>query len=518
MNRKLKQFTEVLNSQSSIQKRSLFGLFLAILLIDRIVALVNFGFVYTDIDQTVLWNGLLDYSQGIFPEPFFYGQPYNYMLESLVAVPLYWMNIPVYIAMPMTTSFIVLLPFIVLAFLFFKTKKHFWAFLTLALPILLPVEFNFLTSLSRGFVQAFLFLPLLYIPLFYPQKKGSVTLLYITSALCFIANQSSALFIAPVFLFVFTYHYKSLLFYIKALLVLPILFLDYLAKEFYTSHSERIVHPHANVGFSLDTFWESLKTYDHFENLFPFFSSWGIVYPLLFILLAVIGYRKSLKKEALFSAAAFLMLMVTFAIPKVQERHDEADIFFTPSRLFIVLPILLIISLFMVFKKSKNAYRLTLPLLALTVVFMILKNNHLDRKIAHILDGNIFPSVKNETLVTRALHLNKIALKNDIDLIVHANMNGYEYILDSYAFNPIVYHSRKDEKKIISVNLYGDRRTWLYSSSLPSRQILLSGFKIDSNLLKPFDHEIISDEEIVIKNNNHSTQELFSRFNLEFKI
>ena len=64
-----------------------FIVFLVTLVIDRVITLIRFGFIYTDIDQTVMWNGAYDYSRGIFHEPFFYGQAYNYMLESLLAVP-----------------------------------------------------------------------------------------------------------------------------------------------------------------------------------------------------------------------------------------------------------------------------------------------------------------------------------------------------------------------------------------------------------------------------------------------
>lgn len=504
------------NSQPNFQIAGI--LFLAFLIADRVFSLLHFGFVYTDIDQTVLWNGLLDYSRGLFHEPFFYGQPYNYMLESLVAVPLYWLNVPVYIAMPIATSFMTLLPFMALAAMFFKTKRHFWAYLALALPVLLPPEFNFLTSLSRGFVQPFLFLPLLFTPLFAPWKKASVTFLYIISAICFIANQSSIILIVPIFLYVFTFHYKSPSFYVKSLLVAPVLFLDYLAKQYYTDNAERIVHPHATVGFSFETFIDSLKTTDHFENLFPLVPGWGIVYPFLFILLAIIALKKTLKREFLFTAATFIMILVTFAIPKVQERHEGADIFFTPSRLFLTLPILLVISLFLIFRKTKNLSRFTYPLLTLTVGFLIIKNLNLNGQITRILENNIFPVVKNQTLVSRADTLNKMVIQHDIDLIVHANMEGYEYILDSYAFNPITYPSRKGKKWVSSVNLYGDRRTWLYSDTTPSSQILLSGFKIDKTLLSPFDYEALNKEHIVIKNNSLTTKELFAKLNLEFKI
>ena len=75
-----------------------------LVLLYRYLTLQNFGFVYVDADQTVMWSGLLDYSSNTWHEPRFYGQNYNSMLESLLAVPLYKLGVPAYIALPIITT------------------------------------------------------------------------------------------------------------------------------------------------------------------------------------------------------------------------------------------------------------------------------------------------------------------------------------------------------------------------------------------------------------------------------
>ncbi|NQY66646.1 MAG: hypothetical protein HRT72_02835 [Flavobacteriales bacterium] len=190
---------------SRSNKWFLFSIFLLILLSDRYNTLKYFGFVYTDLDQMVMWNGVLDYSQGIFHEPFFYGQAFNYMLESLFAVPLFWVNIPVYIALPIVTTILSIIPFIALAVYFTRRGYPFWAYLTLTFPVLLPLEYNFLTTISRGCTQANLFIPLLFIPLFNPQNKRNVTILYVVSGICLVANPSSALLIVPICMVMFVH-------------------------------------------------------------------------------------------------------------------------------------------------------------------------------------------------------------------------------------------------------------------------------------------------------------------------
>ncbi len=58
-----------------------------LLLLHRWNVLHEFGFQYPDSDQAIMWQGAVDFAQGIFHEPRFYGQDYNTMIESLFAVP-----------------------------------------------------------------------------------------------------------------------------------------------------------------------------------------------------------------------------------------------------------------------------------------------------------------------------------------------------------------------------------------------------------------------------------------------
>jgi len=60
----------------------------ALVIISRILTLTEFSFKYTGSDDVIFWQTAMDYSKGIFHEPFFYGQNYNYALESIIAVPL----------------------------------------------------------------------------------------------------------------------------------------------------------------------------------------------------------------------------------------------------------------------------------------------------------------------------------------------------------------------------------------------------------------------------------------------
>lgn len=502
--------------EKGFPKWLLFAIFLSLVVVDRWLTLTNFGFIYADIDQLVLWNGAMDYSKGIFHEPFFYGQAYNYMLESFVAVPLLWLHMPVYMALPITTSLISLLPFVVLALFFFKKQHHFWAYLTLAFPLLLPIEYNFLTTLSRGFVQAHLFAPLLFIPFFNPQHQKNVTLLFLAAGLCFIANQSVLLILLPILLYVYSYHFRTFSFYLKSLLVLPFFVADYLAKYFYVVHPEKVLHRLVGLMPDSDILLASLTNTRHFENLFPFFSGWGIVYPLLFVGLMVVALYRHKPKAFLFVFSGFILLVVTLAIPKIQEIYANAGLFFTPGRFYLYLPILLILSLFLVFHKIKYNALATYLLLLLAGINLVVKNVDIKQKVASTIMQTVFPVAKTRELLSHARELRAISADYQLDLIVHASAEGWKYVFDSYAFHPLSLHERSKHEHIISVNLSGDRRSWLYPSAKHSKQILLNGFEIDQELLQPFDHEVLNNKQLVIRNNALEVADLLARLNLKF--
>lgn len=270
-----------------LKSKSLILFFLLTLLLIKLVfGLVKFGFRYTDIDQTIMWNAALDYSNFIFREPYFYGQPYNFMLEALLASPFVWLHIPVYIVLPLVTSIIALFPYLVLAKCFYSRQYFLWTILALSIPIVLPIEYSLLTTLARGFVQAQLFIPLLFIPLFYPFKKQLIPILYLGIGHCYLANPSSAILVIPIFIYIFSYHYYRAAFYLNALWLLPFIAVDMAAKYYYEIHPEIVRVPWVPPYPDMDTFLNSLMRTDHFTYLFPFNADWGMAYfPLLICLI-----------------------------------------------------------------------------------------------------------------------------------------------------------------------------------------------------------------------------------------
>jgi|GEM_PF-1399946 len=488
----------------------MFAIFLALLVLDRTITLFYFGFVYTDIDQTVMWNGAFDYSMGIFHEPFFYGQNYNFMIEALLAGPLLWINVPVYMALPLVTSFISILPFIVLAFCLRKKKKYFWAYLSLILPVFLPLQYNFLTTISRVFVGSHLFFPLLLIPLFLPTKARSVNILYISSALCFITNPSSSIIILPIFLYVYAHHYKSRSFYTRSFWLAPFFLLYFMAKYYYVIHPERAIASISGIYPTIDTFFRNLNNPNLFDNLFPFVSNWGRIYPILLAFLLIITLFEKKHKEALFIFSGLLFLVFTLAIPKVFVVYTDAGIFYTPSRFYIYVPILVFLSLYIVLKHLKIMAFSVYLLLLVSIISFAAKNRNIQQVVEHTISETVFPVAKNSELLKRSNELKQIAEQYDVDLIVN-NEVYWNYVFDSYTFNPLTHSGNHNNKSIISVNLRGDRRTWIYRDTSIFNHILLNGVEIGKEHLNTLDYEILNNNLIFINNNDLGINDLFKK-------
>lgn len=76
--------------------------------------LIRYGINYADDDQCLMWYGTAMFAHGKIPEPCFLGQSYGAMLESILAVPLYWLGIPLNVALPLVTAILSTLPIILM--------------------------------------------------------------------------------------------------------------------------------------------------------------------------------------------------------------------------------------------------------------------------------------------------------------------------------------------------------------------------------------------------------------------
>ena len=84
-----------------------------------------------------MWQAAMDMANLEFHHPFWYGQTYSSNLESLLAAPLLWLQVPVYIALPLVTWILSLLPLLLMANVAAKEGRHSASILVLLLTLLM---------------------------------------------------------------------------------------------------------------------------------------------------------------------------------------------------------------------------------------------------------------------------------------------------------------------------------------------------------------------------------------------
>ncbi len=499
-----------------------FLIFLILLITDRVFTLIHFGFQYTDIDQVLLWEGALDYADGIFREPYFYGQNYNFMLESLLAVPLIWLQVPVDMAVPIATSFLAIFPFLVLGFFFLKRNLFLWAYFSILFPLLLPVDYSFLTTIPRGFIQASLFLPLLFFALFDPKEKRSVTYFFVGAGLSFLANPGAVIFILPVGFYLFFHQYKGKGFYLRALLVFPLLFLLWLSNQYYALHPEKVLLEIERIDLRVSALITMLQRKNLFEYLLPL-HIWG-QFLLLFLVICSIwlGVKKR-NAEFLFVFFTVVTLLIALSVPKVTQGDFDSGIFYTSSRLFIQLPLLVLLVLFVVFKRKgeSNPIKLERPagillLLFVGVLSLGFKNYKLKNKVEKTIEQTTFAVEKTSDLVRRIEIIDSIAKRHDVDVMVTNPIMGWPFAFESFAYRTVMQRKYGVKPKMIAVHNTIDRRSWLYDEAQVADRVMMYVIFPDEQLLKDFKHKQVGIGMTLIYDNTLPLNELFERLDVQF--
>ena len=91
---------------------------------DRWELCQSFLFKYFDQDQALLWYAAREFLHGRFHEPCFYGQDYNTCIESYLAAPLLICGLPYWVALPVVTVVLGLLPFYLMAWMAWRRGQE----------------------------------------------------------------------------------------------------------------------------------------------------------------------------------------------------------------------------------------------------------------------------------------------------------------------------------------------------------------------------------------------------------
>lgn len=503
-------------------EKFIYYFFLGLLLIDRALLLTAFSFKYVGSDDLIFWQSATDYMQGLFHEPYFYGQNYNFMLESIIAIPLLKIGVPYYIAFPVCTSFLALFPFFLFSFVLFKKGYFIEALIFISLPILLPIEYTLLTSITRGFISGLFFSGFLIFSLFNKTKKSLWIISALALSLGYIFNPNSLIIAIPICFYIFLNNFKKPLYYlINVLIIIPVWLIEFFSKQFYIKNPEFNVHGMWNLHFEFEHIFNS---FSHLDKFFTYFMPvlWSMGWLILILILTAGIYLLFKDREKGLALVLSIILAITFlGINKVNDHIDS--IFLSSTRMFLAIPLLTGLA-FMWIKKhiriSDQNWIYILSIIIITTFFI---------------KSSLYPTVvKNHTQITNygpvaikkikdlkceCTELKSIAQTNNIDLILFVPDWKYNVPhMEFYNYGCPIF-----EKGLppTILNVY-EKRTWVYVKEKTSihKNILILTNGIDSTKLNEIkDFEVIpwNPSIYIIKENNLTTEDLLNKLGFELK-
>jgi hypothetical protein len=420
----------------------------------RIFVLKQFAFAYTDSDQVVMWCGARDFSLDQFHEPAYYGQNYNSMIEAFFA-SLFFKWITPRHALPMITSFLALFPYFIVAGVCYFKKRNVQAFLVLSIPLLLPPEYDLITSMPRGFITGIFFAVIGSIAVYYPEKKWGFFLFSFFNMIGLSLNPNGVLITLPIGFILFLVNYKNVSFYVYAFAgaaigVLPYLYIQY----FYEQHPNYIVHGQWELEFSIEYLKQGLLNLNRsFAYIVP--GCWYESMMLFLILLSMVIALSKQKERIKMVALCILIFFVgiTLGINKIYD--GDETIFYHYSRMFLALPV--VMALFIAFIKIGKEKLMTAIIVIVACSFFSFKIMTLEDSVSEKVrpsPNNLITTIQVGELLRTCDVINVVCKQQEVNLVM---------IVELWSDNFINYGCQAcDETFPPTLDPKNDRRTWRF--------------------------------------------------------
>ncbi|NBP06214.1 MAG: hypothetical protein EBV15_08365 [Bacteroidetes bacterium] len=484
-----------------VKGRNLYRFALYTFIVYKAICIVAFGFRYTDSDQTVMWQAAMDMSRGEFHSLFWYGQTYSSNLESLLAVPLLWLKVPVYMALPIVSGLLALLPIVLFADIAARNGRYTGAMLVLLLSVTFPVEHWQTTMLSRGFIQGVACVSLgIYI-----LHRTRMSIMFSLSGLLiaggFWQNPNVIFLLCITPLMVNRFRPLSRISIALSGAVAATL-MWFALRALAIRHMEYVVHPEPSTKWSLQQLINQLGEVPTLLSHTFYGGLTGVIILLIFIYI--------LPKNKYLYASILFLLMLFMAVLGLNKSADFSDnIFFGPGRFFIALPYAL---LFMV--STVDNFEMELPF-TYKVIFILLlfgsqalifvnkcNTQYMCRAYAPVFVEKIDELKKN------CLEIKKTAKENK----THFVLMGDHYMLESVTCGCAGF----DDDFPVAIRPKYERRGWLwakYNKQIPGKVLFLDSHLPEDSIQKSFSFEKVNvrGNGYVLNTGNLSNKEIMQR-------
>ncbi|MBU2020100.1 MAG: hypothetical protein KJ941_10695 [Bacteroidetes bacterium] len=455
----MRKYFNILSSYIFTNKRGIFVLLLVMMLLDRANTFLRFSILYTDSDQTVLWQVSKDLMNGVFHGPCFYGQSYNPIIEPLFSLPFLRIGMEYSTALPLITTLMSILPFILLSFYLYKRIDPLVGTIPLLVSLLLSVEFEMLTSIPRGFVTGLFFATIGFTSIAFHKSILARLIGGLFLGIGVYANPNSLL-LMPLLL-PFTLLSKEKLFK----LIVPIsigfsigLSLIIINARYYDLNPDLVLHGSPSLETSFSSFMTVIGSLDNYFNFVtPLFWRGGWLLLSLFIIVGIRTWRKGFKKHSATLFLSFIILIASFFFSKVSDGTNS--VFFSGSRMYLAYPTMIIfIMVFFVNTLDEDQKKIFYSsLILLSMISFSIKIVAFDPLLNHALRGSAYSVVQVEKvkeLQNTCEDLLRFS-ENKPDLILANSPNTKDQII-TYGCPCMI-----NDFPITFQPLY-ERRTWLF--------------------------------------------------------
>ena len=433
----------------------------ACILFYKLYILFVYGAHRIDEDQALMWYGTASFLSGGILEPHFLGQMYGSMIESIIAVPMYYLGLPLQYALPLATLVLWSAPFIVCAY-FAGLKNEVMACFILLLSLCFNYDYDIITNIPRSFLGGFIFSIIGVVALLEDclSVKYKMLICPILFSIAFIITDSTIATSCIGLLYFFVHHssdfcaHKFLVgFEVGGLIIL------YCNRLFYILNPEYVIYVSAPFfALTIDTIKTNLINIDGLLSSFSCVNVGSIPIALIFVCIALMIYnlRNASKRNFIVYATIFLGFLFVLSLNKSLDYEDKIS--YSQVRMFIFYPYSLALLMYMLSKDTIYTVRIkelsAIGICGLCTAMLVYKvclfNNALnaDRSLYRQFIRNERVSVLYDT----ASYIKELAAKNKSKIVV---ILGIEPLV-GYSSTALNYGAYE------SYNAYFDRRSSIY--------------------------------------------------------
>ncbi len=454
--------TEISETKDYLKNPSRHKLFWfgAFIILYRFYILLRYNIHWTDVDQILMWYGAKLFSTLTFPEPCFFGQPYGSMADSLVAVPLVWLKVPYYIALPLASHFITAFPFFYIARKLSKKGKNSEAFFALVLYFCMGWKWDLLASVPRGITGGLL---LSVIGGIIMNEEGSNSRRFLGAFLAafgaVITNSAGALAVVAYLYFMMNIkqNKKALSAVFWGGITAVVFFI--MIKNFYEINSDfALFGKYRTNWFSYKFLGRNMLVMADLLGTFLFLQpvkAGGVIFFLLNAAAIIYLVKSGQKKIALLYITSIIVFLVFCSYRKSRE-FDESFLF-SQERMFLFIPYLLLL-IFYFWSKEGNLLNNTILkkladknilifsiLVSVTVIKILSLEFELNDKNSSLYISGACQTCRPSVVIEDARTELTFAEENNCDvIIVKDGSASITYAMDAFADNNkiTVYHTR----------------------------------------------------------------------------